>query len=462
VSLIFYDTETTGTQTAFDQILQFAAIRTDADFNELDRFEVRCRLQPYIVPAPMALLVTRTKTDHLTNKSLPSHYEMICAIRKKLTSWMPANFVGYNSIEFDEHLFRQALYQTLHHPYLTNSSGNARADVIRAVRACSQFAPDRLAFPIGNKGQRIFKLGPMAAANGFNGHNAHDAVGDVEATIYLARMLAERAPDIWSAAMQFSQKRAAADFVANEDIFCFGEHYYGSAYAWTVSGLGVSPANSSDYFVYDLVVDPRSLVDLEAEQLTHRMGISPKPIRTLKLNGGPILFPFPEATGATSANKISHDKLVDRADFLENNPMLRDRLIVAFLASKGEPSVSPHVEEQIYYEFTSPEDLLLCEKFHQVPWEKREAILAQLKDPRLRDLGLRLIGIERPDVLAPANLEKHLNWQRTRLLNNEDVPWLTLARAIQDINDMIERAEGEDAMFLAEHRVLLQHRLDGL
>lgn len=41
---VFYDTETTGTKTAFDQILQFAAIRTDDDLCELDRFNIRCRL----------------------------------------------------------------------------------------------------------------------------------------------------------------------------------------------------------------------------------------------------------------------------------------------------------------------------------------------------------------------------------------------------------------------------------
>ena len=35
-SLIFYDTETIGiSQSAFDQILQFAAIRTDDDLNEI-------------------------------------------------------------------------------------------------------------------------------------------------------------------------------------------------------------------------------------------------------------------------------------------------------------------------------------------------------------------------------------------------------------------------------------------
>ena len=43
---VFYDTETTGTETPFDQILQFAAIRTDDALNELERFNIRCRLLP--------------------------------------------------------------------------------------------------------------------------------------------------------------------------------------------------------------------------------------------------------------------------------------------------------------------------------------------------------------------------------------------------------------------------------
>ena len=44
MTFIFYDTETTGLETAFDQILQFAAIKTDDDLSELDRFDIRSRL----------------------------------------------------------------------------------------------------------------------------------------------------------------------------------------------------------------------------------------------------------------------------------------------------------------------------------------------------------------------------------------------------------------------------------
>ena len=56
MSLVFYDTETTGTKTFYDQVLQFAAIQTDLEeLNEIDRFEIRCRLLPHVVPAPGAL-----------------------------------------------------------------------------------------------------------------------------------------------------------------------------------------------------------------------------------------------------------------------------------------------------------------------------------------------------------------------------------------------------------------------
>jgi exodeoxyribonuclease-1 len=77
MNFVFYDTETTGTDTTFGQILQFAAILTDADLNELERFETRCRLLPYVVPAPGALLTTRVTTAMLTDSNLPSHYEMM-------------------------------------------------------------------------------------------------------------------------------------------------------------------------------------------------------------------------------------------------------------------------------------------------------------------------------------------------------------------------------------------------
>ena len=101
-SLIFYDTETSGLSSAFDQILQFAAIRTDEDLNEIGRFEIRSRLLPYIIPSPAAMKVTGQSIDDLLDQDRPSHYEMVTELRRQLGAWCPSAFIGYNSMRFDE------------------------------------------------------------------------------------------------------------------------------------------------------------------------------------------------------------------------------------------------------------------------------------------------------------------------------------------------------------------------
>lgn len=191
MTFVFYDTETTGTDTAFDQILQFGAIRTDDDLNEIDRFEIRCRLQPHIVPAPMALKVTGIRPGMLLDPVLPSHYEAMRQVHAKLSDWSPSVFVGYNSISFDENLLRQAFYQTLQSIYLTNTGGNTRADMLRIAHAVAVYAPNAIAIPLGDAGQQVFRLDRLSPANGFDHAKAHDAMGDVDATIHLAKLVRE-------------------------------------------------------------------------------------------------------------------------------------------------------------------------------------------------------------------------------------------------------------------------------
>jgi len=53
---LFYDLETTGLNKAFDQILHFAAIRTDIHLNELKRYELKIKLNPDVIPSPGALI----------------------------------------------------------------------------------------------------------------------------------------------------------------------------------------------------------------------------------------------------------------------------------------------------------------------------------------------------------------------------------------------------------------------
>src|SRR5205823_4696126 len=148
-------------------------VRVDHQLRELDRFEVRSRLLPHVTPSATAIRANRIGVRQLTDESLPSHYQMVRLIREKLLAWSPSTFVGYNSVHFDEYMLRQAFYQTLHPPYLTNTGGNSRADAMRLIQAASVFAPNAILLPATESVEKSFRLDHVAPTNGFDHKNAH-------------------------------------------------------------------------------------------------------------------------------------------------------------------------------------------------------------------------------------------------------------------------------------------------
>ncbi len=455
MTLVFYDTETTGVDSHFDQIIQFAAIRTDADLHEIDRFEVRSCLQSHIVPAPEAMAVNRIAAERLIDPALPSHYEMALAIHARLTAWSPALFMGYNSIRFDEHFLRQALYQTLHPPYLTNTNGNSRSDLLRMLQAVSVYAPDAIVIPAGDDGRPGFRLDRIARANGFAHDNAHDAMADVEATIYLCRLLCERAPDIWSAFMRFSQKAAVAEFISSERIFCMSDHFGGRPYAWLVTAIGRNEQNTSEYYVFDLGFDPADLARLTPEEFAERLTTAPGPVRRLRVNAAPVLMQRDDAPAFASAKDLSAHELERRAAMLQDDGDLRSRLVTAFEAGRVKPA-AVYVEQQIYDGFLTNEDQAMLEAFHAAPWDQRAAIVGRLSDKRMKQLGRRLLFAEHPELFADDMRLKLGRLRARRILGSDgEVPWRTLTQALFEIEGQLSEAAPNDMEFLNGHRNFL-------
>ena len=71
---VFYDTETTGLDINFSQIIQVGCVLTDNNFNILEELNLSSKVLPWIVPSPDAFLVHR-QTDCLAE--CISHFEMI-------------------------------------------------------------------------------------------------------------------------------------------------------------------------------------------------------------------------------------------------------------------------------------------------------------------------------------------------------------------------------------------------
>lgn len=461
MSFVFYDTETTGTNTAFDQILQFGAIRTDADLNEIDRFEIRCRLLPYVVPAPGAMRVTGVTVEQLSDPALPSHYEMVREIKAKLAEWSPAIFIGHNSLGFDEHLLRQAFYKTLHPPYLTNTNGNCRNDSLRMIQAVARFDPSALTIPINDKGRPVFKLDQLAPANGFDHSDAHDAMADVEATIHLCRLMTESVPELWSGFVRFSQKAAVTDFALEEDVFSLTDFFYTKPYSWMVTGIGSNPDNGAEILVFDLSEDPNELAAMSDDELAARLAQRPKPVRGLRSNAGPIVLPYDDAPNDMRELLPSLDDLRQRASRIKNDSELVERLISAFVETRQPREPSAHVEEQIYDGFAGYDDQAIMDRFHDLDWPDRMPVLGQLSDERLRSLGQRLVYIESPGVMADsARQEYDIAIARRLMAEDGTVPWLTFPKAIEEVGDLLAVADGSESALLTDLREYLTQRAD--
>jgi exodeoxyribonuclease-1 len=436
VSFIFYDTETTGTNSAFDQILQFAAIKTDADLNEVGRFEIRSRLLPYIVPSPHALRVTGLTIDDLLDEAHPSHYEMVCEIRRTLARECPAMFVGYNSLKFDEEFLRQALYQTLHPPYLTNTGGSRRADALHLIRTAAVLHPGAITPAVSDKGGPSFKLDRLAPANGFAHANAHDALADVEALIHLCRIVRDRCPDLWARFQRFASKPAVEDFLRREEAFLLLEFFPVRTGCYVATAIGSNNGNVA--YCYDLGIDPDELRSLNDAELAARLTKSPRPLRKVKKNAAPCLCPLDEAP-VEMLGDVSPDEFVRRARLIRSDRALVERLVAAANEAETVYPPSPHVEKQIYGGFWSDADARRLEAFHKGSWEERVVLCDNLEDPRLVWLARRLVFVERPHLLAPGHHASMAAEKAGRMMADaaDSGGWTTLARAADDLAAML-------------------------
>src|SRR3972149_2565554 len=183
-SYLFYDIETTGLNKCFDQVLQFAAIRTDLDLNELERYEIFIKLNPDTIPSPTAVLVHQLSLEKIQHGI--NEYEAMCEIHRLFNT--PGTItVGYNTLGFDDEFLRFSFYRNLLTPY-THQFANqcSRMDIFPMTVMFYLFKNGVIQWP-NKEGKLSLKLEELIKANQLAHGRAHDAMVDVEATLALAR-----------------------------------------------------------------------------------------------------------------------------------------------------------------------------------------------------------------------------------------------------------------------------------
>lgn len=452
MGFVFYDVETTGTDTRFDQITNYAAIRTDAHLTEIDRAEFSCRIDPHIVPDPNSLILTGRSLDDVLDPNLPSHYEMMQAIARHMQAWSPATFIGYNSIRFDEEMLRHALYRTLHNPYLTSLARNVRADALSLCRAIAFFAPGAITVPVNEDGKFRFKLRMISAANGISGHEAHDAMSDAEATLALCRLVMDRDPASWSRFLQYASKSAAADLVDNEPAFGVVKFRGNTPRPAMAVLLATSPDDRNLRFCLDLAADMDALAAMTDEAVTELAADRDGPFFKVRINGCPTLcqtWDVPE--GCRSG--LDDDECRTLAARVADDPRLRARLGAILVGAQRAYPASKHVEQQLYQNLPDKADESALVDFHAADWSARSEILRRMFDPRWRRLGRRLIYFEAPSTMVEGRQAAAKAAIDERLAGApRSGPWRNVADALDILN---ARQEGSPVGMVHAYRRLL-------
>ena len=165
-SYLFYDIETTGLNKAFDQVLQFAAIRTDLRLNEIERHSITIKLRPDVIPSPQAILTNRISITDLSSGLL--EFDAIEQIHRLMNQ--PGTIsMGYNSLGFDDEFLRFSFHRNLLPPYTHQyRNGCRRMDLFPIAIVYYLYKKDVLVWPVID-GKPSLKLEHLGSAISYPG-----------------------------------------------------------------------------------------------------------------------------------------------------------------------------------------------------------------------------------------------------------------------------------------------------
>jgi len=435
---VFYDFETCSSNVSYGQIIEAAAVLVNDDFQELDRYEGRCRLNPGIIPEAMALIVNKSSVAMLKNTNL-SHYQMIKQLMEKFNQWKNSVFFGYNSIDFDEEFLRRTLFKNLEYPYITVTNGNERGDLLGLARAAHLYYPDCIKTPISSKNNPLFKLEKLAPMNNIKHDKAHSAMGDVLATIEIAKLLSKKASNVWKASLITTNKDKCLQIIKDEELFCTN-FFYGKATPFVLTYVCQHPWNYA--FCFDLKADPSYYFKLSIQELKKEIfDTKPRVMRTIKHKKHPIIMNASYGINFDSYKQLGLPKLKERAKMIrENKDFARkvNSILEEDIREKQEldSQLDVYAEESIYKKFPTNEDSAIMPEFHKVDWKDKFSILQKFKDERFQYFGKKILYEESPESLPKKEYNIIHKEIASRVLSTNNEKWNTIPRTYSEIDTL--------------------------
>ncbi|EKY3223108.1 exodeoxyribonuclease I [Cronobacter dublinensis] len=423
-TFLFHDYETFGKSPSLDRPAQFAALRTDENFNVIGEPEVfYCKPADDYLPQPEAVLITGI-TPQVALARGENEAEFAGRIHALFT--VPKTcVVGYNNVRFDDEVTRNIFYRNFYDPYAWSwQHDNSRWDLLDVMRACYALRPEGIVWPENSDGLPSFRLEHLTVANGIEHTNAHDAMADVHATIAMAQLVKTRQPRMFDYLYTYRSKQKLAtliDIVQMKPLV----HVSGMFGAWRgntswIAPIAWHPDNRNAVIVVDLAGDISPLLELDADALRERL-YTPKavlgddsavPVKLVHLNKCPVLAQA-NTLRPEDAERLGIDRqhCHNNLKVLRDAPQVREKLVALFAEAPPFPPTS-NVDAQLYDGFFSDADRAAMRIVLQTPPQNLPALDITFVDKRIEKLLFNYRARNFPGTLSEPEQQRWLNHRR--------------------------------------------------
>ena len=459
LNLVFYDTETTGIQKDFSQILQCGSVLTNSSLDTLDEQNIGCAPLPWVIPQPMAM-ITNKKID-LFNSNI-SHYQMMKDLQLQWKEWSaqnPSIFITYNGHAFDEELVRRQFFWNLLEPYTTNTNGNGRLDLMLMIHNIAAFFSDEISMPLFEGGPGIsYKLEHLAIEHGIDAGDAHDAIADCNLMIEMCKIIKERLPEVFESFINISTKPGIKSLLYSEEFLALGEIHRRHTFKYPVVLCGADASRPNEIVFYDLSYDPEDILELDFTEINKLIQSKGRdgPLKKYKINKT-----IPVCSSKHLINSdvfdIEFSELQRRADLVRLDKDFQQKVSQAMEDRMMNFPESEHIEGTIYSGgFPSYKDKDLMQEFHMsMDLNHLVKISRNFEDERLRVFAERIICTEYSTDIPDDIYKRHQELIDER--NGTDGLWGSIDKSLAQIEKLLEeRDDPESQKILSATKIKIE------
>ncbi|NMM29023.1 MAG: exodeoxyribonuclease I [Glaciimonas sp.] len=423
-TFLWHDYETFGLKTRRDRPAQFAAIRTDAELNEIGApIMLYCQPASDYLPDPQSCLITGITPQHCLQNGIREH--QFAAQIEQAFSQAGTIGVGYNTIRFDDEVTRFLFWRNLIDPYAREWQNNCgRWDILDMVRTTYALRPEGINWPKHEDGRPSFRLEQLTAANGISHTAAHDALSDVRATIALARLIRQHQPKLFEFCLALHKKeRVSAEIgwpLQKPFLHVSGMFPAERGCIAPMWPLAAHPGNKNEIIAWDLTCDPAELATLDAATIRRRMfsktedlpeGMTRLPIKSIHLNKSPVVIGNLKTLSNEMAGRwgVNLDLAQQFAVTAADLPDLSNIWRAVFQRPETEAVID--VDEDLYGGFVSNDDRRTLDHLRTLAPEQLASTHVSFTDTRLKELLWRYRARNFPHTLSS---EETATWEAHR------------------------------------------------